>query len=519
MRRLFSAVVLILCAAVCIAAPPRAGVLAEASTTLGPYKYDGSGNIGSIGSNEQFVYDLSSRLVSATVLAGTQTYTYDASGNRTSASTTGNVTHCNGGTDCHLNQGIDPDSNRFRDSANPQLVQYDDAGNLRLLDGRAYSWTADGVMASQQYQQKDVQYIYTADDERIAVYNGSWEWSLRDEKHRLVRQFTSVSASASPAWVSDNVFGGDRVLASERPNAVRRHFHVDHLGTPRLITDDSGRKVGEYEYYPFGTQPDTGARENPAEELKFTGHQRDLADGDAHVLDYMHARYYDGAEGRFLSVDPVLDLKNAVRVPQMWNRYSYVMNNSMRFRDPTGKYLCSGTKAECTNFEEALKIVRTAAAEAEKKHTEGAARLGLIVKMYGAAGKDTGVNVNFGSSWGRMDTIVKGAGQVTITVNRDEFNADVQGNRLLHIAGSIAHEGDHGLFGRANPIVRLTRSYDMIYQEELSGYRSSGYMYQALGVNDTIHSIWQVGTGWTPMLEHFAKQSAQQDCDIRGGCH
>src|ERR1041385_8840223 len=114
MRRLFSAVVLILCAAVCIAAPPRAGVLAEASTTLGPYKYDGSGNIGSIGSNEQFVYDLSSRLVSATVPAGTQTYTYDAFGNRTSASTTGNVTRCNGGTDSRLNQGIDPDSNPCR---------------------------------------------------------------------------------------------------------------------------------------------------------------------------------------------------------------------------------------------------------------------------------------------------------------------------------------------------------------------------------------------------------------------
>jgi len=94
-----------------------------------------------------------------------------------------------------------------------------------------------------------------------------------------------------------------------------------------------------------------------------------------------------------------------------------------------------------------------------------------------------------------------------------------KGGRVLNIAGSIAHEGDHGLFGRANPMVRLTRSYDMLYQEELSGYRSSGYVYQAFGVNDTIHSIWQVGTGWTPMLEHFAEQGAQQDCDGRGGCH
>src|SRR5262249_28307723 len=162
------------------------------------------------------------------------------------------------------------------------------------------------------------------------------------------------------------------------------------------------------------------------------------------------------------------------------------------FTDPTGKYLCNGSKDECANFEKSLNILRQAAAEAQKNKTEGTGRLGLIIKMYGALGKDTGVNVIFGSSWGRMDTIVKGAGQVTMTVDRDTFANDVKGGRFLDIAGSAAHEGDHGLFGRANPIVRLTRSYDMLYQSELSAYRSSGYMYQALGINDTIHAIWQV---------------------------
>jgi RHS repeat-associated protein len=43
--------------------------------------------------------------------------------------------------------------------------------------------------------------------------------------------------------------------------------------------------------------------------------------------------------GRFLSVDPVLEIEKAMHNPQMWNRYAYVTNNPMRYTDPTGKSL------------------------------------------------------------------------------------------------------------------------------------------------------------------------------------
>jgi uncharacterized protein RhaS with RHS repeats len=61
----------------------------------------------------------------------------------------------------------------------------------------------------------------------------------------------------------------------------------------------------------------------------------------------MHARYYDAGGGRFLSVDPVLDLKSATTKPQMWNRYSYVANNPVNAVDPDGRetYLVSRTLA------------------------------------------------------------------------------------------------------------------------------------------------------------------------------
>lgn len=43
--------------------------------------------------------------------------------------------------------------------------------------------------------------------------------------------------------------------------------------------------------------------------------------------------------GRFLSVDPYLDLKRALHKPQGWNRYAYVENNPVSYTDPTGRCL------------------------------------------------------------------------------------------------------------------------------------------------------------------------------------
>jgi uncharacterized protein RhaS with RHS repeats len=47
----------------------------------------------------------------------------------------------------------------------------------------------------------------------------------------------------------------------------------------------------------------------------------------------MHARYYNGAVGRFLSVDGVLGNQH---LPQSWNRYTYVHNNPVACIDPDG---------------------------------------------------------------------------------------------------------------------------------------------------------------------------------------
>ena len=57
------------------------------------------------------------------------------------------------------------------------------------------------------------------------------------------------------------------------------------------------------------------AQENPAEAMKFTGHERDIVAGSDHSVDYMHARYYNANLGRFFSVDPSLDITRISPAP------------------------------------------------------------------------------------------------------------------------------------------------------------------------------------------------------------
>jgi hypothetical protein len=51
----------------------------------------------------------------------------------------------------------------------------------------------------------------------------------------------------------------------------------------------------------------------------------------------MHARHYNPLVGRFLSIDPVMQTERASVAPQLWNRYSYALNNPMLMVDPTGE--------------------------------------------------------------------------------------------------------------------------------------------------------------------------------------
>jgi len=113
-------------------------------------------------------------------------------------------------------------------------------------------------------------------------------------------------------------------------NEVIRYYHQDHLGSTRVITDESRNIIKRFNYYPFGEEiiADTSNKG----QYKFTGKQRDQETG----LDYFGARYYSSKLYRWMQVDPIKFKANRITNPQRWNLYVYCLNNPINTFDPDG---------------------------------------------------------------------------------------------------------------------------------------------------------------------------------------
>ncbi|MCU1228007.1 MAG: hypothetical protein JWO97_891 [Acidobacteria bacterium] len=296
----------------------------------GAFQYDGSGNIKAIGTNA-YVYDTAGRLVSGTATgpANREVYAYDAAGNRLSAALTPGSTPCSPNVGCSESVSVDPATNHLTGTG----IQYDEAGNLVAKDATAYVY--DAVKMLTRRDDASAVYIYTAGDERLAtiVGGGNWKWTVRNLDGKVLREFTGSDAS-SAQWSRDYVYRGSQLLATQTSAGLSR-YHLDQLGTPRLITDANNTRVGQHDYYPFGTELSSSLNEPSAISAKFTGHERDVSINGSN-LDYMHARYYNGGQARFLTVDPKTR-QIALEQPQLYNRYSYAMNSPLNFVDLDGE--------------------------------------------------------------------------------------------------------------------------------------------------------------------------------------
>src|SRR3989304_2047157 len=107
------------------------------------------------------------------------------------------------------------------------------------------------------------------------------------------------------------------------------YYHGDALGSTRKRTwhHPSVAVTFSAEYEPFGRAYTVQG----SEAYKYTGEKHDDPTG----LVYLRARQYDPDLGRFVSADPVL---GALGMPQTLNRYAYVVNNPLKYTDPTGEF-------------------------------------------------------------------------------------------------------------------------------------------------------------------------------------
>lgn len=299
----------------------------------GDYQYDGAGNIKTIGV-DRFQYDTLNRLIHANLASSggqSQAMSYDRYGNVTQIVRNG----------VPSNVPIQASSNHLSGNA-----VYDASGNLtyQLAGGQAQQLAYDSQNRVQTLQTPDVAkgYVYTVDGERLLEidFADPWTetWSMRDLSGKVLRQWKHVPSANGGlgdwTWQKDYIYRDGQLLASTSEGTGVRHYHLDHLGSPRLITDGNGIERARHTYFPFGEEATNPFQD--LETMKFTGHERDRnGPGIADDLDYMHARYYSPGLCRFLSVDPANSAKPGI--PQSWNAYTYASNDPMANIDPDGR--------------------------------------------------------------------------------------------------------------------------------------------------------------------------------------
>ncbi|MBA3945256.1 MAG: hypothetical protein H0X37_11920 [Herpetosiphonaceae bacterium] len=258
---------------------------------------------------------------------------------------------------------------------------YDANGNVTTDGQRTWTWNYDNTPSSINGPgSANESYGYDADGERVTVTSGSNPTTVF-----LGGLWVEVVGSSQRGLF---LFNG-QLMVSGSAGLGLTYYHSDHLGS--IVTAGSGTSVGTQDYTPWGEERNAGGM--PQTAFNYTGQRKDTTG----LLDY-HARQYDPALARFTSADSIvpgaasasgggaatlgggsttpltvdfhepgfanqLNQHNAATGsmgfwfqlsseeqqkaespmgpanPQALNRYSYVLNNPLRYTDPTGHFI------------------------------------------------------------------------------------------------------------------------------------------------------------------------------------
>ncbi len=122
--------------------------------------------------------------------------------------------------------------------------------------------------------------------------------------------------------------GLDR-LAQQANTGEYEYFLPDRLGSVRQVAGAGGFPSFAQEFDPYGNN--TGFAGRGSSHYGFAGEWIDSTG-----LQYLRARYYSPAQGRFISRDP---FPGIISQPASLNPYAYALNNPVLYTDPSGEFV------------------------------------------------------------------------------------------------------------------------------------------------------------------------------------
>ncbi|MGW6502824.1 RHS repeat-associated core domain-containing protein [Nonomuraea angiospora] len=313
------------------------------------YSYDAAGNITKIadksGQDTQcFKHDYLRRLTSAWtatddcasgptggkiggVAPYAVSYAYDATGNRLKETKhawggTGETTRTStypaaGGKQPHALQTVGSD-----------LFEYDAAGNTTRRkvgnSDQSLVWDAEGNLESVTEAGKTTSFVYDADGDRL-IRKTSTDATLYIDDMELRLDYAKDVVEQTRYYT----IGGEAIAVRTPDNQV--YFMAnDHQGTAQAMVNAGTGDVAIRRQTPFGEDRGTPPPWWPGQR-GFVGGTKDATTGLVHL----GAREYDATNGRFLSVDPIIDEGD----PQQLNAYAYANNSPVTMADPDGQWV------------------------------------------------------------------------------------------------------------------------------------------------------------------------------------
>lgn len=292
--------------------------------------------------SNSFTYDGLDRLRTATSnLYSSESYSFDSLGRLTTRTLGGTALIYTYGDGAHKDAptaykgtiySYDANGNQVsRSGGSAQTRTFDPEGRLvRIVQG---TMTSDYVYDGNG--QQVVQSLTTAGSTTRTLYVNK----LYEEQ---------ITGSASPPYIVYYLLGG-KPVALRRANQVNSGQYRlvgDQLGSTTLLVDSSpAAQVAQRQYHkPYGEIAWRYGASSGLTSRSFTGQRSDTATG----LLFYNARFYDPALGFFLAADTVAP---DPAKSQSRTRYSYVLNNPIKYTDSTGHCVDQDERENCHDTE------------------------------------------------------------------------------------------------------------------------------------------------------------------------
>ena len=208
---------------------------------------------------------------------------------------------------------------------------------VKLANGKRYAYDANGNMIVRDSQR--LAYDLENRLSTVTATNAVTRFGYDGNGARLWK--SSTGTNGLQVWIGGNyeekqgkvlfhILVGDRLVCTfEKAGATFDYYHPDHLHSTAVLSDPSGNLTQHYEYSAFGQDRYTYSSTAFPVSKRYTSQVLDEDTG----LYFYGARYYAPELARFIQPDDILpDFSD----PQSYNRYSYALNNPLRYTDPSG---------------------------------------------------------------------------------------------------------------------------------------------------------------------------------------